>query len=74
VIANVGYRPDMNFCSELRIAEPVGEIRTNEPGYFILGAKCLGRDSQFLLSDGHEQIRQAFAILQGNSRLNLHAA
>lgn len=74
VIANVGYRPEMSFCSELHIAEPIGEIRTGEPGYFILGAKCLGRNSQFLLTDGHDQIRQAFTILQGDTRLNLHAA
>lgn len=56
VIANVGYRPDLTLCQELR----VGESFTGEPGYHVLGAKSRGRDGGFLLRDGHEQIRKVF--------------
>jgi len=57
VIANVGYRPDMN-------------LRVDGPGYFVLGAKS--RDAGFLLRDGFEQIRQTFATITGNARLDLY--
>ncbi len=73
VIANVGYRPDMTLCQELRIAEPNGDIITSEPGYYFLGAKSKGRDSNFLLREGHEQVRRAFAAISGNRTLDLHA-
>jgi len=63
VIANVGYRPDLTLCQELRTGEPSGDIGTGEPGYYFLGAKSRGRDSGFLLKDGHEQIRKVFALL-----------
>jgi thioredoxin reductase len=65
VIANVGYRPDMTVCQELRVAEPAGDITTAEPGYFILGAKSHGRRGTFFLSDGHEQIRRLLPQLNG---------
>lgn len=73
VIAHVGYRPDLSFCSELRVAEPAGRIETDEPGYFVLGAKVKGRDSNFLLRDGHEQVRRAFALILGKPGLDLYA-
>lgn len=72
VIANVGYRPDRSITPGLRVNEPVGTIETGEPGYFILGAKSWGHDSGFLLRDGFEQIKQAFAAITGNSRLDLY--
>lgn len=74
LIANVGYKPDVGLTSELRVNEPLGEVRTGEPGYFVLGAKSKGRDSGFYLHDAHEQIRRAFAEVTGNVRLNLYAA
>lgn len=74
VIANVGYRPDLSLCSELRVAEPAGKIETDEPGYYLLGAKAKGRDSNFLLKDGHEQIKKVFAIILGKPGLDLYAA
>ena len=52
VIALVGYRPDTSVSQELRVGEPTGEVATGEPGYFILGAKSMGRDSGFLIRDG----------------------
>ncbi len=65
VIANVGYRPDLGFCSELRVSETSAGVLTDEPGYHVLGAKSRGRDSGFLLRDGHEQIRRIFAATAG---------
>ena len=55
VIAAVGYRPDLSVCTELRVGEPPGKIETDEPGYFVLGAKSRGRDSNFLLADRSEE-------------------
>lgn len=74
LIANVGYKPDVNLTSELRVSEPAGEFRTGEPNYYILGAKGKGRDSSFYLHEAHEQIRRAFAVVTGNAKLNLYAA
>ena len=74
VIANVGYRPETGFCSELRVSEPAGgRIETDEPGYFVLGSKSRGRDSHFLLRDGHDQIRRAFAVIQAKPGLDQYA-
>jgi thioredoxin reductase len=64
VIANVGYRPDTKLTAALG---------PNEPGYFVLGAKSWARESAFLLRDGFEQVRQAFATIMGNPRLDLYA-
>lgn len=69
VIANVGYRPDLMLCQELR----VGESLTGEPGYHVLGAKALGRDSGFLIRDGHEQIRKLFRQISLDAKLDLYA-
>jgi thioredoxin reductase len=74
VIAAVGYRPDLSACAELRVGEPAGRIETDEPGYFVLGAKSRGRDSGFLLADGHQQVRRAFAIILGKPGLDQYAA
>ncbi|MGL6096035.1 MAG: NAD-binding protein [Fimbriiglobus sp.] len=74
VIANVGYRPDPALTTELRLGEPAGGgIETAEPGYFVLGSKSFGRDSSFLLRDGHEQIRRAFAVILAKPSLDQYA-
>lgn len=73
VIANVGYRPEMGLCTELRVEEPAGRIETGEPGYFVLGSKSRGRDSNFILKDGHDQIRRAFAQILAKPGLDLYA-
>jgi thioredoxin reductase len=73
VIANVGYRADLAMCAALRVDEPAGKIETRETGYFILGAKSWGRDSGFLLRDGFEQVKQVFAAITANPRLDLYA-
>ncbi|OWK37969.1 NAD-binding protein [Fimbriiglobus ruber] len=73
VIANVGYRPDLSACAELRVGEPAGRVETDEPGYFILGAKAKGRDSNFLIQDGHAHVRRTFAVVAGKPGLDLYA-
>lgn len=72
LIANVGFKPDQTLTAELRVTEPDGDVTTGEPGYYILGAKCHGRRSGFLLRDAHDQIRRVFAGIQGNARLDLY--
>jgi hypothetical protein len=72
VIGAVGFRPDLRISSGLRVDEPAGRPETREPGYFVLGAKSYGRDSGFLLRDGVEQVRQVFATITGNPRLDLY--
>jgi hypothetical protein len=43
-------------------------LENPEPGFFILGAKSYGRNSQFLLRVGWEQVRDVFALLENGSR------
>jgi hypothetical protein len=39
-------------------------LENPEPGFFILGAKSYGRNSQFLLRIGWEQVRDVFGLLE----------
>ncbi|WP_020468350.1 FAD-dependent oxidoreductase [Zavarzinella formosa] len=64
VIGNVGHLPDHLLTRELHVGEFTGGmIRHPEPGYFVLGQKSHGRDPNFLLKRGHEQVREALSIL-----------
>lgn len=86
IIGNVGYSPDRLLYRELQIQEDAATfaptraaakpgadaLRNPEPGYFILGAKSFGRDSSFLLKTGFEQVRDAFALIAGNTTLDLY--
>ena len=38
-----------------------------EPGFFVLGSKSYGRNSQFLLRVGWEQVDQVFTLIAGES-------
>ncbi len=62
VIGNVGYRADPTLAATLG---------RDEPGYFVLGSKAGG--SGFLLRDSLEQIRQAFARITLQPKLDLYA-
>jgi hypothetical protein len=73
VIGNVGYRVDLRLSDGLRVDPPAGKPETREPGYYLLGAKSHARDGGFLLRDGFEQIRQVFAAITGQPRLDLYA-
>jgi thioredoxin reductase len=51
---------------------PASALSQPEPNFFILGAKSYGRNSQFLLRAGFEQVRQAFSLIVGKDDLNLY--
>ena len=40
-----------------------GTVRHPEPKYFVLGMKSFGRDSNFLLKRGFEQVKEVLAML-----------
>ena len=42
-----------------------GNIRQPEPGYFVLGMKSFGRDSNFLLKRGYEQVKEVLGLIAG---------
>ena len=44
-----------------------------EPGFFILGNKSYGRNSQFLMRVGREQIRDAFTLITADATFDLYA-
>jgi thioredoxin reductase len=48
-------------------------LRNPEPNFYILGAKSLGRNANFLMRFGFEQIRDAFALMAANPNLDLYA-
>lgn len=47
-------------------------LKNPEPDFYILGSKSYGRDSNFLLSLGFEQIRDAFTIIADRKELDLY--
>jgi thioredoxin reductase len=47
-------------------------LRTTEPNFYILGAKSYGRNSQFLLRAGFEQVREVFTLITGKADLDLY--
>ena len=48
-------------------------LRNPEPSFFILGAKSYGRNSQFLIRLGLEQVRDVLGLLADQPRLDLDA-
>ncbi len=65
----------MNLATAL-LKQPAGEnpagaspgaatLRNPEPNFYILGAKSYGRNSNFLLRAGFEQVRDVFTLLAG---------
>lgn len=44
-----------------------------EPNFYVLGAKSYGRNSQFLIADGLNQIRDVFRIIGGRDGLDVYA-
>jgi thioredoxin reductase len=47
-------------------------LRNPEPNFYILGAKSYGRNSQFLLRIGFEQVREVFTLILKKPDLNLY--
>jgi thioredoxin reductase len=76
IVANVGYTPDAELYRELQVNECCATLKPTalrgpEPNFYILGAKSYGRDSNFLLRNGFEQVREVFALIAGKSDLDL---
>ncbi len=47
-------------------------LQNPEPDFYILGSKSYGRNSNFLLSVGFQQIRDVFTLIAERSDLNLY--
>jgi hypothetical protein len=47
-------------------------LRCPEPNFYVLGAKSYGRNSQFLMRLGFEQVRDVFTLITGNAGLDLY--
>jgi thioredoxin reductase len=47
-------------------------LRSPEPNYYVLGAKSYGRNSQFLMRVGFEQVRDVFTLITGNAGMDLY--
>lgn len=49
-------------------------LKNPEPNFFIIGMKSYGKNSNFLLRVGFEQIRDVFQLISGDEALDLYAA
>jgi len=47
-------------------------LRNPEPNFYILGAKSYGRNSQFLMRLGFEQVRDVFTLITGDAKMDLY--
>lgn len=47
-------------------------LRNPEPNFYILGSKSYGRNSNFLLRTGFEQVREVFTLITGKANLDLY--
>jgi hypothetical protein len=53
-------------------AQEANTLKNPEPNFFLLGAKSYGRNSNFLLRTGFEQIREVFTLITGKPGLDLY--
>jgi threonine dehydrogenase-like Zn-dependent dehydrogenase len=53
-------------------AQGASTLKNPEPNYFILGAKSYGRNSNFLLRTGFDQIREVFTLITGKPGVDLY--
>jgi len=53
-------------------AQGANALKNPEPNFFILGCKSYGRNSNFLLRTGFEQVRDAFTLITGKVGLDLY--
>ncbi len=48
-------------------------LKNPEPNFYILGMKSYGKNTNFLLRVGYEQIRDVFQLITGDEQLDLYA-
>jgi hypothetical protein len=53
-------------------AQGAATLRTPEPNFYVLGAKSFGRNSNFLMRTGFEQVRDVFTLITGKPDLDLY--
>jgi thioredoxin reductase len=53
-------------------AQGASALKNPEPNFFVLGAKSYGRNSNFLLRNGFEQIREVFTLITAKPGLDLY--
>jgi hypothetical protein len=53
-------------------AQGANALKNPEPNFFILGCKSFGRNSNFLLRTGFEQLRDVFTLITGRTGLDLY--
>jgi thioredoxin reductase len=53
-------------------AQGANSLRCPEPNFYVLGAKSYGRNSNFLLRTGFEQVREVFTLITGKADLDLY--
>jgi thioredoxin reductase len=53
-------------------AQGAAVLRNPEPNFFVLGAKSYGRNSNFLMRTGFEQVRDVFTLITGKADLDLY--
>jgi thioredoxin reductase len=53
-------------------AQGANTLRSPEPNFYVLGAKSYGRNSNFLMRTGFEQVREVFTLIMGKADLDLY--
>jgi len=53
-------------------AQGASTLKNPEPNFYILGSKSYGRNSNFLLRNGFEQIREVFTLITGKGDVDLY--
>jgi hypothetical protein len=53
-------------------AQGANALKNPEPNFYILGCKSYGRNSNFLLRMGFEQVREVFTLITGKTGLDLY--
>jgi hypothetical protein len=61
-----------NDCLSAGATLGVDTLKNPEPDFYILGAKSYGTNSHFLLKIGHQQIRDAYRLIQNDADLDLY--
>ncbi|RMF62048.1 MAG: monooxygenase [Calditrichaeota bacterium] len=47
-------------------------LKNPEPNFYVLGMKSYGKNTNFLMRVGHEQIRDVFQLITGDDKLDLY--